>query len=186
MTRNCVTVKYYDFAKLKICFSSGKKISRTYIMLNDGENSDINANVNDEVLEKVMKYIEGKVEPEEIIEHLKLDSGIKGLVQLAVLSIPRGYVASYMQIAKIVGTSPRAVGRIVALNELPVLVPCHRVIKSNGELGGFSQGSCEVKKKLLEVEGVKIHNSKISKKYFVDSQTLKIRFMELVHRLDKK
>jgi len=65
-------------------------------------------------------------------------------------------VISYGEIAKRLGRpcAARAVGTALAKNPLPLIVPCHRVIKSNGELGGFSAGDTTMKRWLLEKEGV--------------------------------
>ena len=54
--------------------------------------------------------------------------------------IPTGYVSSYGAVAKAAGGSPRAVGRIMALNPFPPIVPCHRVVSSDFTLGGYGGG----------------------------------------------
>jgi methylated-DNA-[protein]-cysteine S-methyltransferase len=51
----------------------------------------------------------------------------------------------------------RAIGRIIANNPNPILVPCHRVVKSNGEIGGFAYGE-QRKRQILEKEGIKFQN----------------------------
>ena len=72
----------------------------------------------------------------------------------ALLRIPRGEVKSYGALAMEVGQgSARAVGQAVGANPLPVLVPCHRVVTSDGRLGGFS-GGLQRKVVLLRLEGV--------------------------------
>jgi len=69
--------------------------------------------------------------------------------------IPRGWVSTYGRIARSLGISSgaRAVGRALSRNPFPLIVPCHRAIRSNGELGGF-QGGLRMKRALLELEGV--------------------------------
>lgn len=68
-------------------------------------------------------------------------------------NIPRGETRSYAEIADSVGcASARAVGQAIAANRIALLIPCHRVIRSDGELGGFRWG-LSVKSKLLEWEG---------------------------------
>ena len=67
-----------------------------------------------------------------------------------VREIPYGVVKTYGEIAKMLGTSPRAVGRALKLNPTPIVVPCHRVVAKNG-LGGFSQGVW-IKRELLKLE----------------------------------
>ena len=60
---------------------------------------------------------------------------------------------SYAQIARKYKLSPKHVGKICSQNKLLLLVPCHRVIKTDGSLGGFSSvGGVKLKKKLLEFE----------------------------------
>ncbi|CAN5633110.1 methylated-DNA--[protein]-cysteine S-methyltransferase [soil metagenome] len=72
----------------------------------------------------------------------------------ALLRIPRGEVRSYGEIARALSRgSPRAVGQAVGANPIPVLVPCHRVVASDGRLGGFS-GGLERKVVLLGLEGM--------------------------------
>ena len=64
-----------------------------------------------------------------------------------------GKTKSYGDIAKKYKLSPRHVGRICAQNKIPIIIPCHRVIKSDGSLGGFSaRGGILLKKKLLDFE----------------------------------
>lgn len=72
----------------------------------------------------------------------------------ATQSIPYGEVRTYQFIAKEIGSPKafRAVGQALKKNPLPIIIPCHRVIQSNGKLGGFS-GGIEFKKKLLRIEG---------------------------------
>ena len=70
-------------------------------------------------------------------------------------SIPYGETASYADIAKRVGrpAASRAVGNACAANPIPLIIPCHRVVASVG-LGGFS-GGLALKRKLMEIEGIK-------------------------------
>lgn len=74
--------------------------------------------------------------------------------------IPKGKVTTYGEIAGVLKASPRAVGRALHENPHPIKIPCHRVIKSDGSLGGYSGG---VKKKaaLLEKEGLLIKKNKV-------------------------
>ncbi len=72
----------------------------------------------------------------------------------AVSAIPRGKVRTYQFIAKQIGKpkAARAVGRALATNPFPLIIPCHRVIRSDGKLGGY-QGGLKMKKALLRKEG---------------------------------
>jgi len=71
-------------------------------------------------------------------------------------AIPRGRVSTYGRIAAHLGHagSARAVGRALALNPFPILIPCHRAVRSDGALGGY-QGGLAMKRALLELEGVR-------------------------------
>ena len=66
-----------------------------------------------------------------------------------------GETMSYSGLAERVGRAgaTRAVGRILAKNPLPLIIPCHRVIRNDGKIGGFSaQGGVKLKKRMLELE----------------------------------
>lgn len=77
------------------------------------------------------------------------------LVWKALLKIPYGKTVSYKEIAEITGhpRASRAVGSACGENPIPIIIPCHRVISSNGGLGGYSAG-VEIKKELLKLEGI--------------------------------
>ncbi len=70
--------------------------------------------------------------------------------------IPYGKTKSYGEIAKKVKTSPRYVGNVCGQNKHILIVPCHRVIRTDGSLGGFSsRGGLSLKKRLLDMESAK-------------------------------
>jgi methylated-DNA-[protein]-cysteine S-methyltransferase len=77
----------------------------------------------------------------------------------AISAIPRGTVRTYGQVAKHIGSAPRAVGQACGANWFPLVIPCHRVTAAGG-LGGFSNQDDEngfhlsVKRWLLKHEGV--------------------------------
>lgn len=80
---------------------------------------------------------------------------IQTAVYRAVAGIPYGEVRSYSQIARHIGR-PRAarfIGNCMANNPYPILIPCHRVIRNDGRLGGFGGGSA-LKQKMLDLEGL--------------------------------
>lgn len=88
-----------------------------------------------------------------------LDFGnLKGFAKRVLLAdgaIPRGRVRTYGSLAESVGVAggARAVGNVMAGNPFPLVIPCHRVVRSGGSLGGFG-GGVEMKKGLLRLEGV--------------------------------
>lgn len=74
----------------------------------------------------------------------------------AIASIPLGQTRTYGQLAHQIGSGPRAVANACGANQLPLVIPCHRVVAQNG-LGGFMQSKpngLQVKKWLLRHEGV--------------------------------
>jgi methylated-DNA-[protein]-cysteine S-methyltransferase len=76
----------------------------------------------------------------------------------AISAIPRGQVLTYGDIAAQIGSGARAVANACGANNLPLIVPCHRVVAKRG-LGGFMQGNkdgLKIKKWLLKHEGVSI------------------------------
>lgn len=82
----------------------------------------------------------------------------------AVKRIPKGKVATYGQVAEMAGNKKmaRAVGNALHKNPEPGIIPCHRVVDSNGKLAGaFAFGGANVQKKLLEAEGVKVVDGKV-------------------------
>ena len=71
--------------------------------------------------------------------------------------IPRGRVITYLDLAKAIKMpkAVRAVANAVGKNPYPPKIPCHRVIRSDGKLGGYSApGGIKTKKKLLKMEGI--------------------------------
>lgn len=79
-----------------------------------------------------------------------------------LVKIPKGKVTTYGDIAKILGhpSASRAVGRMLNKNPNPVQVPCHRVVMSDGNVGGYAFGKAK-KKELLKKEGLHITGESI-------------------------
>jgi methylated-DNA-[protein]-cysteine S-methyltransferase len=86
--------------------------------------------------------------------------------------IPRGKVTTYGELARAVGyKGARAIGRIVHMNPNAPAVPCHRVVMSDGGLGGYALGA-EKKIRLLDEEGVRIADNRV------------VDFERCLHRFD--
>lgn len=84
-----------------------------------------------------------------------------------VSKIPKGKVTTYKEVARALGCPKayRAVGNALARNPHPLKIPCHRVVKSDGKIGGYRLGSRR-KARLLVNEGVEIKDGKVElKKY---------------------
>ena len=70
-----------------------------------------------------------------------------------IKKVPYGKCVSYKNISKQTKIHPRLVGKICGENRLPLYIPCHRIIRSDGSLGGYSaRGGINLKKKLLKIE----------------------------------
>ncbi len=107
---------------------------------------------NKNVLNQLKKYLKGD------LKRLDYKTDFKGTpfqkkVWEALAKIPYGQTRSYKEIARTVGypKASRAVGNANGRNSIPLIIPCHRVIESNGGLGGFGHG-IEIKRRLLDFE----------------------------------
>jgi len=132
----------------KYCF-----ISRVYLPNNE---PDIFENPNEfleEAKTQFIEYFEGTRKAFDLQLFMDGRTGFSTAVYNALLKIPYGETASYKDIAERVGCPKgyRAVGLANNKNPLPVIVPCHRVIGSDGNLTGYA-GGLDLKMKLLEFE----------------------------------
>jgi methylated-DNA-[protein]-cysteine S-methyltransferase len=80
-----------------------------------------------------------------------------------LLKIPAGKVSTYGDLAKALGNplASREIGRILGRNPNPIRVPCHRIVMSDGKVGGYAYGS-DRKRELLEKEGISFGNGIVS------------------------
>lgn len=106
---------------------------------------------------RLNKYFDGDVVV--FTDHLDLANAtpFQYTVWQIVRSIPYGQTKSYVWVARQIGMprGAQAVGQALAKNPLPIVVPCHRVIGSEGDLGGFSYG-LEMKRRLLQMEAARM------------------------------
>jgi methylated-DNA-[protein]-cysteine S-methyltransferase len=111
-----------------------------------------------DLTQRVSKYLSG--EPLMFNEALDIRDATPFQQQVwqAACNIPYGQTRSYQWLAKQVGRpkAARALGQALAANPLPIIIPCHRVITSQGKLGGFA-GGLALKRRLLELE----HNQRV-------------------------
>jgi methylated-DNA-[protein]-cysteine S-methyltransferase len=108
--------------------------------------------------ERIQGFLEGKPISFELdLMALETCSEFQRRVLLAEHAIPRGWISTYGRIAEHLGieNGARAVGNALARNPFPIIIPCHRAIRSNGELGGY-QGGLAMKRALLAFEGIEI------------------------------
>ncbi|MDI9644172.1 MAG: methylated-DNA--[protein]-cysteine S-methyltransferase [Candidatus Verstraetearchaeota archaeon] len=103
-------------------------------------------------------------------------SVLQATIMKAVMGIPRGYVASYGDVASAIGkpSLARAVGAAMSRNPFPLVVPCHRVVRSDMSLGGFSYG-VDLKERLLEREGVEVTGGKVRERHRLARDKLSCR-----------
>ena len=101
------------------------------------------------------EYFEGRRRAFDVELDWRLTAGFRREVLRATALIPYGQTASYRQVATRAGSpaAARAAGTALATNPLPILVPCHRVLRSGGALGGYAGGLAR-KEELLHLEGV--------------------------------
>jgi len=109
----------------------------------------------DEVRRQLDLYFEGKLTKFHLPLDWRLSDGFRVKVQRAIARIPYGQTRSYMQVAASAGNerAVRAAGTACGSNPIPIVVPCHRVLRSGGGLGGYG-GGLPMKRALLELEGV--------------------------------
>ena len=93
------------------------------------------------------------------LEFVALDTcgDLQTEVLLAEYAIPRGAVSTYGRVARTTGrpSAARAVGQALARNPFPLVIPCHRAVRSTGHLGGY-RGGLDMKRALLRFEGVEV------------------------------
>ena len=150
-----------------VLFADVKKVSQAF------ESTSLKYEVSDPQSYKagvqILEYFEGK----RTVFDIPFD--VRGTeFQIRVLKsideIPYGQTLTYAQVAEKV-QSPRAyraVGSSCAANPMPIIIPCHRVLASNGGLGGYS-GGLEIKKALLEHEKLTLKNRMIDSAVVTDS-----------------
>ena len=109
-------------------------------------NSSLNSvNILSDYFNKTSQEFDVKVNP--------CGTNFQKKVWKALMDIPYGETITYGELAKKVGSHPRAVGGAVGANPIPIIIPCHRVMGANGKLTGYSgRGGIETKKYLLDLE----------------------------------
>jgi methylated-DNA-[protein]-cysteine S-methyltransferase len=118
----------------------------------------INASMSKELLSNLnnqFTFIEQMSQDDSVEEPVTAASVSNEDVYTLLTEIPPGKVSTYRDIATALGRpkASRLIGSIIANNPNPISVPCHRVIKSNGEIGGFMYGQ-QKKREILEKEGI--------------------------------
>jgi methylated-DNA-[protein]-cysteine S-methyltransferase len=112
----------------------------------------------DPVRRQLDLYFEGRLREFDLPLDWQLSKGFRRRALRAVDRIPYGKTRSYTQIATSAGNerAVRAAGTACGANPIPIVVPCHRVLRSGGGLGGYG-GGLPMKEALLELEGAGLH-----------------------------
>ncbi|MFT2690369.1 methylated-DNA--[protein]-cysteine S-methyltransferase [Clavibacter zhangzhiyongii] len=108
----------------------------------------------DQAARELDEYFAGRRRSFDLPLDRRLSTGFRDRVQRLLPEIPYGSTRTYREVAEIAGSpaATRAVGTACSTNPLPVVIPCHRVLRSDGTLGGYI-GGLAAKTTLLELEG---------------------------------
>ncbi|HEY1355009.1 MAG TPA: methylated-DNA--[protein]-cysteine S-methyltransferase [Solirubrobacterales bacterium] len=108
----------------------------------------------DEARRELDLYFDGRLTEFELALDWRLSRDFRRRVLRAINRIPYGQTRSYMQVAASAGNerAVRAAGSACGSNPIPIVVPCHRVLRTGGGLGGYG-GGLPMKRSLLELEG---------------------------------
>jgi len=132
-----------------------EKLARYYPNAKPSSNKAINR-----IFNQIHDYLKGKdIRFSLSAVRLGLCPAFQQKVLRANYNIPRGRISAYGLIAKKIGypQAARAVGTALANNPFPIIIPCHRVIRSDGTLGGFT-GGLRLKQRLLKLERIEFYN----------------------------
>lgn len=155
----------FDFFKLKVILNEKKgKILRTEILKNGIK---IIEKTDNDLINLIKDYFYGRINKFDLslLDFINLNDFERDtLIKLS--EVPRGKVVTYKKLSEMVKKDKayRLVGNVLSKNPFPIVVPCHRVIRSDCYVGEFGNGK-DLKVKLLEFEGVKFE-----KNYFVSKE----------------
>ncbi|HEV2859232.1 MAG TPA: methylated-DNA--[protein]-cysteine S-methyltransferase [Solirubrobacterales bacterium] len=109
----------------------------------------------DAVRRELDLYFEGKLDSFDLPLDWRLSGGFRQRVLRAINRIPYGQTRNYTEMARTAGNerAVRAAGTACGSNPIPLVVPCHRVLRTSGALGGYG-GGLPMKEALLQLEGV--------------------------------
>ncbi|MFX0025029.1 MAG: methylated-DNA--[protein]-cysteine S-methyltransferase [Candidatus Hermodarchaeota archaeon] len=147
-----------DYIKLNNLISTSKNMDNEIMILSQIENLVLNYLQG----QKLNLYKEIKKFDVELDLKDKFKTDFSRKVIETLLTIKPGEVTTYHDIGKKISTKAfRAVGNVCKANPIPLIIPCHRVLRKNGEIGGFMGKSdktweTNLKKQLLKLEGYKI------------------------------
>ena len=142
-----------------IDFSDGEEAFLSWIQKRTGVYPRRSAERMAEATHQVEEYLAGKRAAFDLPIDMRFLTDFQDTVLRAVMEVPRGEVITYGALARMIGRpkAARAVGRALGSNPITIVIPCHRVLASDGSLGGYSgRGGVRTKADLLRLEGVSL------------------------------
>jgi methylated-DNA-[protein]-cysteine S-methyltransferase len=150
-----------DYGVCEICFAKHEsKEQFLHHLRTRGFRPVPNQTAIEAVRQQLIEYFRGER------DHFEVPLDVSGVtpftrsVLQATAEVPFGRLTSYRGIAEKIGkpSATRAVGNALGRNPIPVIIPCHRVVRSDASLGGYT-GGLEIKERLLAHEGVLLASS---------------------------
>ena len=138
----------------KLCIGASDSGLRFIKIIHEVKNKASNPNdITKAALEQLAAYFNKHLKTFDVPLDLKGYTSFSVKVWMALIDIPFGQTTSYMDLSRLLGDTKaiRAVGSANGRNPIPIIIPCHRVIGSDGSLTGFALG-LDIKKQLLALE----------------------------------
>ena len=148
--------KKYAYYKTKlgiIKISYQEKVESIELVYEVDSNNE-RSKLSDKIFDQIDKYLKGEVKKFDIYDKLEITgTDFQKSIWQELINIPYGETRTYKDIAQKINNPKalRAVGTAIGKNPFFIIIPCHRVIRSDGKMGGFAYG-LDVKEKLLELE----------------------------------
>ena len=145
-------VALVEFVRQEDSSTSPSRWSRDFTVENDGT-------VINSLIQKLEDYFSGKTHSLDwIVDDVLMRSDFQRTVLRATAEVPYGTVVTYQGIADTIGQpkAVRAVAQALRHNPVPIHIPCHRVIGSDGSLTGYAGNLVELKQKILAIEGIPV------------------------------
>jgi len=150
-------------AVLRVFLSHEQEASEDLASARFGDATGNTHPIIDDLVDQLQRFLLGQ-DVRCSLERMAMEtcSGFQQGVLRAEYGVPRGWTTTYGRIADHLGKQhgARAVGSALARNPFPLVIPCHRAIRSDGKIGGY-QGGIAMKRTLLEMEGVEISEAGI-------------------------
>lgn len=147
---------YYDSKIGIIKITYEKKVRKIELVDKMGNNEK--SDITNRFINQISAYLDGRLKNFDLLDQVEIiGTDFQKNVWQALGQIPYGKTLTYKEIAQSIGKPQaiRAVGTAIGKNPIMIIIPCHRVIGSDGKLRGYAYG-LDVKERLLSLEGVQI------------------------------